>query len=123
MPEVRESTNGVITSGMLAGVTRELVRLYASHYGKGPTKARSYQNDDSISCLMQDTLTPAEITLKERGKGDAVVQMRHAFQSAMEEEFGSIVERETSRRVVGFMSQVTLEPDAAIEVFLLEEAT
>jgi uncharacterized protein YbcI len=107
---------------MLATVTREIVKLHAAHYGKGPTKARSYLNGDALFCLMQDTLTPAERTLVERGKGEAVHTMRRAFQDAMAGEFTALVEGVTGRRVRAFMSQVHLEPDVDVEIFVLEPA-
>jgi len=107
---------------ILAAITREIVRLHAAHYGKGPTKARSYLNGDAVFCLMQDTLTAAERTLVERGKGEAVHAMRRAFQDAMAAEFSAVVEAQTGRRVRAFMSQVSLEPDVDVEVFVLEPA-
>jgi len=107
---------------MLAAVTREIVKLHAAHYGKGPTKARSYLNGDALFCLMQDTLTAAERTLVERGKGEAVHTMRRAFQDAMAAEFSALVETHTGRRVRAFMSQVNLEPDVDVEIFVLEPA-
>jgi uncharacterized protein YbcI len=105
---------------ILAAITREIVRLHAAHYGKGPTRARSYLNGDALFCLMQDTLTPAERTLVERGKGEAVHTMRRAFQDAMAGEFTALVEEHTGRRVRAFMSQVNLEPDVDVEIFVLE---
>jgi uncharacterized protein YbcI len=69
---------------------------------------------------MEDTLTPAERTLVERGKGEAVHTMRRAFQDAMAVEFTDVVERHTGRRVRAFMSQVSLEPDVDVEIFVLE---
>jgi uncharacterized protein YbcI len=105
---------------MLAGITREIVRLHAAHYGKGPTRARSYINGEVLFCLMQDTLTPAERTLVERGKGDAVHTMRRAFQDAMAGEFTALVEEHTGRRVRAFMSQVHLDPEVDVEIFVLE---
>ena len=110
----------VLNGPVLAAVTREIVKLHADHYGKGATKARSYLNDDALMCLMRDTHTTAERTLVERGQGEAVCRMRRAFQDAMEEQFIEIVERLTGRRVASFMSQVSIEPAADVEIFLLQ---
>ena len=107
---------------MLAAITRDIVRLHAAHYGKGPTKARSYLNGEALICLMQETLTAAERTLLARGKGDVVHSMRRAFQDAMAPDFTAVVETHTGRRVRAFMSQVNLEPDVDVEIFVLEPA-
>lgn len=106
----------------LAAVTREIVKLHAAHYGKGPTRARSHLNGDTLVCVMHDTLTPAERTLVDRGKGEAVHAMRRAYQDAMEGEFTAVVEVHIKRRVRAFLSQTHLDPDVDVEIFVLEAA-
>jgi uncharacterized protein YbcI len=122
MGEERTGRTGSDSGAMLAAITREIVRLHAAHYGKGPTKARSYLNGDALFCLMQDTLTAAERTLVERGQGEAVHAMRRAFQDAMADEFSALVERQSGRRVRAFLSQTSLDPDVDVEIFVLEAA-
>ena len=37
---------------MLAEVTNAIVRLHRQHYGKGPTRSKSYLLDDVLICVM-----------------------------------------------------------------------
>jgi uncharacterized protein YbcI len=70
--------------------------------------------------LFGDSLTKAERTLAEKGDGAVVLQMRHRFQEAMRDDLIGLVETETGRKVVAFMSANHIEPDMAAEIFALE---
>jgi uncharacterized protein YbcI len=107
---------------MLAGISTAIVGLYREHFGKGPTKAKTYALDDVVICVLRDGLTTVEKTLFGRGRGDAVREMRSAFQDAVADRFTSAVESATGRRVVAFMSQAHINPDLAIEVFFLDRS-
>lgn len=107
---------------LLAAVTREIVRLHAMHYGKGPTRARSYWAGDTLVCQMEETLTSVERTLVDGGKGLEVHALRHSFQELMEDQFTAAVERVTGRRVRAFLSQSNFNPDIDVEIFVLEPA-
>lgn len=109
-------------AGVLAGITRDLVRLHHDYYGKGPTKARSYMVNDTLISILEGGFTTVEATLIAEGKSDAVHSMRRSFQMAMEERFRSVVEKGTGRRVVAYMSQIHTDPDLAVELFVLEPA-
>ena len=104
---------------MLAEVTNTIVQLHAEHYGKGPTRSKSYFLDDLLLCVMQDVFTTVERTLIGVGKADHVRGTRLAFQDAMRDDFTRAVERITGRKVTAFMSQVCVDPDVAIHVFML----
>jgi uncharacterized protein YbcI len=110
-------------AGVLAGITRDLVRLHHDYYGKGPTKARSYMVNDTLISILEGGFTSVEATLIAEGKSDAVHNMRRSFQMAMEERFRSVVENGTGRRVVAYMSQIHTDPDMAVELFVLEPAS
>jgi uncharacterized protein YbcI len=105
---------------VLADVTNAVVRLHRRHYGKGPTRSKSYLLDDSLICVMQDVLTAVERTLVESGQLALVRDTRLGFADAMRDRFAEEVERIVGRRVLGFTSQVLVTQDAAIEIFLLE---
>ena len=107
---------------MLAGISTSIVGLYREHFGKGPTKAKTYALDDVVICVLRDGLTTVEKTLFGRGRGDAVREMRSAFQDAVADRFTGAVEATTGRRVIAFMSQAHVDPDLAIEVFFLDQA-
>jgi uncharacterized protein YbcI len=105
---------------MLAEVTNAIVQLHRQHYGKGPTRSKSYLLDDMLICVMQDVLTVVERTLVEAGEPTHVRETRLVFATAMKDRLAEEVERIVSRRVLGFTSQVLVTQDVAIEMFVLE---
>jgi uncharacterized protein YbcI len=105
----------------LAAVTNGIVQLFREYYGRGPTKAKSYLLDERIVvCVLEDTMTTVEQTLVKHGDKDMVRQVRLTFQEAMADEFKGVVERALGRRVAGYHSQLTMEPDIGFEFFVLE---
>ena len=70
--------------------------------------------------MLADTLTKGERKLVDKGLSDRVLQLRHDYQVVMREELIGIVERQLDRKVIAFMSQNHVDPDLAVEVFLLE---
>jgi uncharacterized protein YbcI len=107
---------------LLAEVTNAIVQLHSSHYGKGPTRSKSYLLDDVLVCVMRDVFTTVERTLVEAGEHDKVRETRLAFQDAMKDRFTEAVEQVVGRRVLGVASQVLVDEDVAIEVFLLDSS-
>jgi uncharacterized protein YbcI len=105
---------------MLAEVTNAIVRLHRQHYGKGPTRSKSYLLDDVLICVMRDVLTTVERTLVEAGEDAMVRDTRFAFEVAMRDRFVDAVERVVGRKVLGFTSQILVTRDVAIEMFTLE---
>jgi uncharacterized protein YbcI len=111
---------GLARGEMLAQISTALVQLHSRYYGKGPTKAKSHIVDDTVVCILRGGFTTVERTLIETGAVESVYQMRRSFQQAMEEEFRRVVEAATDRRVIAYMSSIHVEPDLAVEVFVLE---
>jgi uncharacterized protein YbcI len=108
---------------MLLGISNAVVGLYKQHFGKGPTKARTYADGNVITCILQDGLTAAERTLLQSGHRETVVQGRHMLQESARDEFVAAVEEITGRTVVAFISGTQVEPDMAAEVFVLDGDT
>ena len=104
-----------------ATISREIVRLQAEYYGKGPTRAKTYVFDDLVVVVLEETFTRAEKTLVQRGEADAIQHIRRRFQQQMAEEFTSVVEQATGRRVRAFLSETNIEHDVSVETFLLAE--
>jgi uncharacterized protein YbcI len=104
---------------MLADVTNALVRLHRQHYGKGPTRSKSYLLDDVLICVSRDVLTTVERTLVEAGDHGKVRDTRLAFEDAMRERFTGEVERIVGQRVLGFSTQILVTRDVAIQTFVL----
>jgi uncharacterized protein YbcI len=104
---------------LLAEVTNAVVRLHRTHYGKGPTRSKSYLLDDVLVCVMGDVLTTVERTLIEAGEVDRVRGTRLAFQDTMQEVFKGAVEEVLGRPVLGYTSQVLVDEAVAVELFVL----
>jgi uncharacterized protein YbcI len=103
-----------------AQISTAAVRLIAEYTGRGPTKAHTVINRDSVLILLGDTLTKGERSLAGKGMSDHVQETRRLYQRAMRDELIGAVEEHTGRRVIAFMSDNHIDPDVAAEVFVLE---
>jgi uncharacterized protein YbcI len=101
-------------------ISNAITKLQREHYGRGPESVRTVVGYDHIICFLENTFMPVELTLIDAGESDAVRQTRLAFQRAMESRFKSTIEELTGRKVRAFLSQVSLNPDISVEVFVLE---
>ena len=104
---------------LAAAISNAIVGIHSKHYGKGPTKAKTYLIDDMVVCVMQDVFTTVERTLIENSKGDLVREVRTAFQQTLRPEFIEAIERITGRETRAFVSQIDCDADLAVEFFLL----
>jgi uncharacterized protein YbcI len=114
---MHEQRQGKPPAAMISTGTVQVLHDYT---GRGPTKAKTMINDDLVTVLLADTLTKGERKLVETGHPDRVVGLRHDFQLAMRDDLIAIVERQLKRKVIAFMSQNHIDPDLAVEVFVLE---
>jgi uncharacterized protein YbcI len=102
-------------------LSNEMVRLYKSLFGRGPTKARTnFAGPDVIICTLENTLTPAERSMAELGEHQRLRDVRMFFQYARETDFREAAERITGRKVRGFVSGMDTKEDIAVEIFYLE---
>jgi uncharacterized protein YbcI len=104
---------------VLTAISDGLVALLKEFYGRGPTRAKSYYQDDLVVCVLRGGFSRVEQTLLEGGRGNVVIQQRMEFQELMRERFESVIADATGRRVIGFMSGNQQEPDMMCEVFIL----
>lgn len=103
----------------LTAISDGLVGLLKDYYGRGPTQAKSYYQDDLVVCVLRGGFTRVEQTLLDGGRGGAVIDQRIQFQELMRERFEQVIEKATGRRVIGFMSGNQQDPDMMCEVFIL----
>lgn len=103
-----------------AMISTSTVKLMHDYTGRGPTKAKTLINDTVVTVVLADTLTKGERKLVENGKSDRVLQLRHDYQLTMRDDLVGIVERQLDRKVIAFLSQNHIDPDLAVEVFVLE---
>ncbi len=105
---------------MLTAISDGLVALLKEYYGRGPTRVKSYFQDDLVVCLLRGGFSRVEQTLLDGGRGAAVIEQRMEFQDLMRERFEEVVEKATERKVIGFMSGNQQDPDLMCEVFILD---
>ncbi len=109
---------GAMRAAVSGGIVQTLARLY----GRGPTKAKTYFNDNYVFVVLEDGLTANEEKLLEAGEEHLVRQYRLRFQEVVYAELTGVVEQATGRKVLTYHSQVVFEPPRLFEIFLLDEA-
>ena len=106
--------------GLLADISNAMVGLKKEFYGKGPTKAKTYINDNYVLCVLQGGLTRNEETLIAAGQEMLVREYRLRFQEAMADATTEAVERLSGCNVLGYHSQIVFNPEYAFEIFVLD---
>ena len=104
---------------VLTAISDGMVALLKEFYGHGPSRAKSYYQDDLVVCVLRGGFSRVEQTLLDGGRGYAVIQQRMEFQELMRERFASVIRDATGRPVIGFMSGNQQDPDLMCEVFVL----
>jgi uncharacterized protein YbcI len=105
---------------LAARISTTVVRALARTTGRGPTKAKTTLGENGVFVVLQDSLTRGEQTLVDAGQGAAVLDLRRRWQSVMQADVSREIEDLTGRKVIGFMSDNHIDPDIAVEVFVLE---
>jgi uncharacterized protein YbcI len=119
-PDWTEDVQSDRQPGLRADISNAMVGLKKEFYGKGPTKAKTYINDNYILCVLQGGLTRNEVTLLAAGEEGLVRQYRLRFQEAVADAVTEAVERLTGRKVIGYHSQIVFNPEYAFEIFVLD---
>ena len=77
---------------VLTAISNGMVALLKEFYGRGPTRAKTYYEDDLVVCLLRGGFSRVEQTLLEGGRGSSVIQQRMEFQELMRERFVAVIE-------------------------------
>jgi uncharacterized protein YbcI len=104
---------------LAAAISNTVVSALSRTTGRGPTKAKTTLGENGVFVVLQDSLTVGEQSLADAGEGQAVLDLRRRWQRVMEAEVSREIEDLTGRKVVGFMSDNHIDPDLAVEVFVL----
>ncbi|MCW2954536.1 MAG: hypothetical protein JWQ48_3706 [Conexibacter sp.] len=107
------------TGSIAVAISNAVVRLMSEYTGRGPTRARTYLQDDLITVVLQDTMTKGERSLVRDGRSDLVLTTREAYQCTMSNDLIAAVQDITNRTVTAFLSGNHIDPDIAIESFVL----
>jgi uncharacterized protein YbcI len=119
---VTGATTGQQTGRLMTAVSNALVALHKEQFGRGPTGARSYfAGPDTLICLLENALLPAEAALVEMGEQQRVRDARLFMQVATADRFTAKIEEIVGRKVYSFVS--ALDPDKAIayEIFHFQQ--
>lgn len=117
MPELQTRQTG---GRLSAEISNAAVQLLHDAIGRGPTRAQTTITKDLIVILMGNTQLTAEKSLIEAGESETVHEIRRKMQHAMRSDLVAMVERLSGRTVAAFMSANHLNPDLALEAFVLE---
>ena len=101
-------------------ISNLVVQLFRTHTGRGPTKSRTSIETNLITVVLRDTLTSGERNLVAGGQAELVTSLRRAYQRMMQDELIAGVEELTQREVSALLSDNHVDPDVAVEVFVLE---
>jgi uncharacterized protein YbcI len=116
------SQERAVGGDLTSAISDSMASLLSRHTGRGATSSRTTFGRDLIVCVMGDALTKGEKSLVQYGRPDAVLRIRSAYQESMAQEAISIVEELSGRRVTAFMSNNYIDPDLAVEIFILQPA-
>lgn len=100
-------------------LSRALVKALHDVSGRGPTSARTTINGDLVVTVFTNILSKGDQTLVGMGKEEDVLRRRALLQDAMGPLAIPAVEEVLGRRVEAFMSANHIDPDVAVEVFIL----
>jgi uncharacterized protein YbcI len=103
-----------------ARITTSAVQLFNKYTGRGPTRGQTVLHGDTVTVVLRGQLTTGEQNLVAAGREHEVRMSRRAYQEVMRTELTAIVEGQLQRRVIAFLSDDHLDPDVAVEFFLLE---
>jgi uncharacterized protein YbcI len=103
-----------------ARISNRVVQLLNGYTGRGPTKAWTSMDQDLVSVVLRDTLTRGERSLVNNDRRDLVMSTRKAYQETMRDDLVAAVEEVTGRTVIAFLSDNHIDPDVAVESFVLE---
>src|ERR1700692_1250440 len=104
---------------VLTAISDGMVALLKEFYGRGPSRAKSYYEDDLVVCVLRGGFSRVEETLLNGGRGHAVIPQSMEFQEVMRDRFAEVIADATGRKVIGFMSGNQQHPDLMCEVFVL----
>jgi uncharacterized protein YbcI len=87
------------TGPVAAAISTAVVGFCRDHFGRGPTKARTYVEDDVVGCVLRDASTVQDRELQQSGHGEIAREARKLIRQERASELAGIVEGILGRRV------------------------
>jgi uncharacterized protein YbcI len=116
--EERATRGGSLNESIADAVVRSHTRCV----GRGPRRALAFYRDNVVVVVLQGTLTKGEISLAADGRHAAVMRIRRQFGDLMRTELVDAIEALTGCAVLALISDNSIEPDLAVELFVLDRA-
>jgi uncharacterized protein YbcI len=115
------ATDGRATVGRprLTEISNTAVALHREHFGRGPGAAKTHVSDNLVVCVLTDVFTPLERTLLDAGQEAQVRETRAIHRAATEEIYKARMEAVLGCPVEAHLSTIHVDPDMAVDVFLL----
>lgn len=110
-----------VTGEALNEIVNAVVHHHKEFFGRGPNHTRAFISGNTLVCVLEGVLTPAEETLVVHGEEDAVTEQREAAQRAMQDDLRALIESQLQRGVRSFMSTNDAEQGLMVELFVLDE--
>ncbi len=114
---------GPSTGPLAAAISDAMAQLLREHTGRGPTNTKTMIDENLVVSVLHDTLTASERTLVAGGKADLVLSVRREHQRLMQTALVAAIEGLTGRHVSAFLNDSHVDPDVAVEVFVLAPRT
>ena len=109
----------VATRPQLTEISNAAVALHREHFGRGPGAAKTHVTDNMVVCVLTDVFTPLERTLIDAGQEARVRETRAIHHAATEDAYKARMEAVLGRPVEAHMSTIHVDPDVAIDIFVL----
>jgi uncharacterized protein YbcI len=118
---VDSTSDGKATSirPQLTEISNAAVALHREHFGRGPGAAKTHISDNLVVCVLTDVFTPLEKTLIEAGQEERVRETRAIHRAATEDVYKLRMEAVLGREVEAHMSSIHVDPDIAVDIFVL----
>lgn len=105
----------------LTEISNAAVALHREHFGRGPGAAKTHVTDDLVVCVLTDVFTAFEKTLLDAGQVERVREARAIHRAATEGVYKQRMEEVLGRRVEAHMNSIHVDPDVAVDIFVLGE--
>jgi len=118
--EAAAGTTSAARGSLRSRIAQAMVGVKKDYYGKGPTKAQTYLNDNYVFVVLEGGLTRNEETLLKAGEEELVRSYRLRFQEVVAATAIRAIEEIVERKVVSYHSQIVFDPERAFEIFVLD---
>jgi uncharacterized protein YbcI len=118
---VESTSDGKATAArpQLTEISNAAVALHREHFGRGPGAAKTHVSDNLVVCVLTDVFTPLEKTLIDAGQEERVRETRAIHRAATEDVYKLRMEAVLGREVEAHMSSIHVDPDIAVDIFVL----